>query len=602
MTANFVRKGDVGNFNPVSPNGVPVETSLVLQLGPACSVFAKPLEVCMYVGDTAEGNYRTMYTTSLVDCSAPAKGFGPWEALTNGTFDAATGKVCGMTAHFSLFGIMTSTVPTDGTVPKLVSAGGSCPSDCNGRGSCQQEGKCACFPGFNGLDCSMRACPASSAWGEEQPIMHAPAMCSGRGTCDTGSGECRCMAGYEGAACERMACPNGCTGHGVCTPMSELPTLKASGYKSWEVDRLQVCNCDGGYFGPDCSQRYCPFGDDPETNCEAASLYVQSMRLSFDVVPTGALVNGKQGPLSSADRAAEQMVLGFRDATGRSYLTPAFGSAWTADADGSYDTVAANLKKALVALPQFSVMDAEVGVYAEQASDPRFIEFSVTFTGTTNPGTTAQLYCPVTPAGTLGCPQPGCRPMYSQLRFTNGFEALTLAAKGVAWNPHYTLLEQPAALDEGDDQTPQMYGVAVYLTLSRVGATAADYLYTFSVTSEVYGRSISNDGLRAAASIPATPVPTEGTTLREQFPLAYGLVIDFGTNANLNTAVGVSNPLVVEFKWRLPVCSTAVAALPDPSHEGDECSNRGQCSRATGECQCFAGYTGYNCGSQSAII
>jgi hypothetical protein len=45
-----------------------------------------------------------------------------------------------------------------------------------------------------------------------------------------------------------------------------------------------------------------------------------------------------------------------------------------------------------------------------------------------------------------------------------------------------------------------------------------------------------------------------------------------------------------------------VSALPDASHEGVECSNRGQCNRGTGECNCFSGYSGYNCGSQSVTI
>lgn len=73
-------------------------------------------------------------------------------------------------------------------------------------------------------------------------------------------------------ACERKTCPNQCNGHGRCQSMSYYASLKNPGvgpvykYKQvWDADLLYGCNCDSGYFGPDCSLKHCPTGDDPFT-------------------------------------------------------------------------------------------------------------------------------------------------------------------------------------------------------------------------------------------------------------------------------------------------------------------------------------------------
>jgi hypothetical protein len=33
----------------------------------------------------------------------------------------------------------------------------------------------------------------------------------------------------------------------------------------WDAQSMYGCNCDRGYFGPDCSLKHCPTGDDPFT-------------------------------------------------------------------------------------------------------------------------------------------------------------------------------------------------------------------------------------------------------------------------------------------------------------------------------------------------
>lgn len=93
---------------------------------------------------------------------------------------------------------------------------------------------------------------------------HFYAECSNRGICNRENGLCECMTGYEGAACNRTVCINDCSGHGTCETITEI-TPSHLHYRLWDADKTQYCQCDGGYFGMDCSQRQCMTNDDPLT-------------------------------------------------------------------------------------------------------------------------------------------------------------------------------------------------------------------------------------------------------------------------------------------------------------------------------------------------
>jgi len=43
-------------------------------------------------------------------------------------------------------------------------------------------------------------------------------------------------------------------------------------YNEWDAEKIQVCKCDLGYKGSDCSQREVPKGDDPLTTVQSASM------------------------------------------------------------------------------------------------------------------------------------------------------------------------------------------------------------------------------------------------------------------------------------------------------------------------------------------
>jgi hypothetical protein len=137
--------------------------------------------------------------------------------------------------------------------------------------------------------------------------------CSGKGECNRASGECTCQEGYTGSACQRTTCPNDCSGHGLCRTLKEVASgarsrksvsgqagniifsgvREAFDYALWDADKHQMCICDAGFSGIDCSSRSCPRGDDPLTpqtqrwcGGQACVYEVQRFKLSSAVTTT----------------------------------------------------------------------------------------------------------------------------------------------------------------------------------------------------------------------------------------------------------------------------------------------------------------------------
>lgn len=564
---------------PLAPGEI-LDANLMFELTPSCMQFAFPVTVCMYVGDTPAGYTRSLKMASQKSCVDNTRGWMPWEAAAGVVFDAMTGLLCGNSSHFTVFASTLVPLTASASVSKAISMGGSCPNECSGRGFCRSNGVCQCFPGNNGNDCSLRTCPVAESWDGGLNNVHELAECSERGACNPKTGQCACYPGFTGAACQRTACPNDCTGRGQCKLIKDLPAVQGAGYNKWEASRLTKCVCDAGYQGIDCSERVCPFGDDPETTC-TTKRQVQQVTFDFGSFPASVA-----NPASFGLFDTDEFALLFR--------TPFGQNLSVSRVTDSFDTAmgAANFARALKALPGFAVSD--VSVTGAISADKAKATYNVTFDGTslavalsgsvsarltatanTVPGNQALFLCPTNSNGALGCMAAGCRPKYAQTRVLDQpASGITASKTALLWQP------EPAS----GVSTVGKWAVTVVVTVQYKAETGVQ---SYSVTSSLWENN-------AGATVDETPVPPAGTRLRNSVKMPYGLEVDFDSGVILDGTY--------VFRWRLPSCTVTEVVPADKDLELAECARRGVCDRAAGACKCFPGYAGASCGMQTVVV
>jgi len=304
-------------------------------------------------------------------------------------------------------------------------AAGGCPNKCSGHGSCVLGDKCECQALFVGNDCSERQCAFGLSWITAADTGNAPAgtlaggaavreglggrhlysECSDKGTCDSSTGQCECYEGYEGKGCRRQKCPNDCSGHGRCVYNQVLnPNYSPQGYAAnfletatpthfiefgsqyWDRMKTRSCACDRGFESTDCSQRMCPKGDDPLTDCDAAGTAhqndVQLLTFNNELMVAAAV--------SDTD-VDGSFTLTFMDMFGGNYTTrpiEVLGQAAAANVAAA-QPYADDMELALEALPNFVIPNVTVtpvvrgGVY----------DFEVEFVDAANAGMQNLLQC-----------------------------------------------------------------------------------------------------------------------------------------------------------------------------------------------------------------
>mmetsp|Transcript_19018 Transcript_19018/g.25060 ORF Transcript_19018/g.25060 Transcript_19018/m.25060 type:complete len:428 (+) Transcript_19018:162-1445(+) len=228
---------------------------------------------------------------------------------------------CGFPANWNEFKLTMASVGVDETLSETPSMGNLCEAlnYCSQRGTCDYcNNVCLCWDGSGSeddvkdfdvqADCSTVLCKHERAVrvmprDASNSAHNVNLECAGNGFCNRDEYMCECSLGFEGEGCQRRQCPQACSGHGKCMSMETLAlqedamplssvtpvygSVDTQDTSTWDADIMYGCLCDSSWevglganqtqqsewFGPDCSLRRCPTGDDPrteedETDCE----------------------------------------------------------------------------------------------------------------------------------------------------------------------------------------------------------------------------------------------------------------------------------------------------------------------------------------------
>jgi hypothetical protein len=292
---------------------------------------------------------------------------------------------------------------------------GECANACNGHGKCTSFDMCICNRNWQAADCSERVCQFGLAhvdtpkgdldhdgkvtnaneiiadnhyvypYGttEQYPAMqdsdlqtmqdtaHFYMECSNKGRCDRETGECICFPGYDGVACQRASCPgypDSCSGHGVCKTIKQLANSQYENvYQLWNQHSTMGCECDAGYFGPDCSQRTCKYGVDPIYLDDAATI-------RFSTWDVGIMaISGAQNFTSDLFSPEESgyWALRFFDSHGEDWLTrPIMAGATCDDVVNALESLPNNV------IPTGSVLCTKTSFFQQNGSEITFSSLS----------------------------------------------------------------------------------------------------------------------------------------------------------------------------------------------------------------------------------
>lgn len=151
----------------------------------------------------------------------------------------------------------------------------TCPGGCNGHGTCEYLHELASDPsirvnGHYGASSRGNAqgslhsdgtgsqrCSEDQAWLDSSGGFHAGSY-STTTTADVSTAIDITIDGIDGFADLRAKSFCSHVMDGTSQPFDRT-------YSSWDAWKTMGCKCDGGYYGPDCTSRYCPKGDDPLT-------------------------------------------------------------------------------------------------------------------------------------------------------------------------------------------------------------------------------------------------------------------------------------------------------------------------------------------------
>jgi len=487
----------------------------------------------------------------------------------------------------------------------------ACPNSCSGHGTCGADDTCTCYQDWvmgdqDGGDCSDRRCPYQVAWSagpDKTGNIHTYAECAGVGICDRGSGDCECFEGYTGRGCGLQTCQNDCSGHGECVYAEDVTfgtvygdyntagigvgASKVPQKPNWDSGKVRMCVCEPGYTDIDCSRRMCPKGNDVMDERQNLVTALNYQTQTVTLIGAGALGDGVStvsGCGAASDDAATDAC--FVDLVGKS-----FALTFTSKLNQSYTTkpiivsIVDDANSGTVAAAEMATATAVQSALHEL---PNYVvdDCSVTCTYAYLPGI-SKLY-----------PSVAC-----SVEFTGGSVA----------GPQYLLEVEADKCDSGC--TPQLSSPVQLKSAQFATTGAADFKTGVEDTVDgdfsIGDATITTSGLGTKLGGDADPAEKYiliGTEVLKVTKIAAEVLDVTAAQGGTIAADHLDTTAIYE----LSAAYSGAAAPVDPlsfvaetvqaDYNSFECGRRGKCDYSSGECECFEGYMGDRCQTQTALI
>lgn len=461
---------------------------------------------------------------------------------------------------------------------------GKCDNACSGHGVCTARGICSCYDNWGlGLahlsgDCSQRVCPFELAWVDspsQDGTFHKYAECSNRGICNRDTGDCECFPGYEGKACARTTCPNGCSGHGQCRDIEDMPfastpadysvgyfyankneghTFRDS-YKKWDYGKTRGCVCDPEYMDVDCSKRMCMYGTDvmdQRDNMLVAGKYqVQHIHLQVEAL------NNVYDKNNLALPNPRTFALTFKSKLNETFTT--LPIVLKANNAGLHDFVL-DVTNALMGLPNNVIDHVKVQAIMNTGSTPGQFSF------------------------------------FDQTNTATPIASFTLTTTS------YTVSTTNAVTSNLVGQVVSGTGIPFGTTVTAVSTSAKTVTLSLMPTADLSGVSLTFTTYVAG-------VRQIGSNLITNHNYIYLNITFDGNNVQ-----GPQHPLMVKDILCDDGCTPKLSGLnllPSTQNVTEiqmsdynsfECGRRGKCDYTSGQCSCFSGYTGLSCNVITSLV
>jgi len=353
-------------------------------------------------------------------------------------------------------------------------------------------------------------------------------------------------------------------------------------YTDWDGEKIQACVCDGGFYGPDCSLRFCPKGDDPMTICDTVN-NEQVQRVSLQFNNDGTTTGGVDAAVENDD-----LVLIFTDNHNETWYTPRIENVWHDSTAPNIAIAEANIEKALMSIPNFKIPSVTVNYDAGSSVDTigggaaLKLDYLITFDSSRTSGNQRLLSAQFP----LGCMTKGCQPKYKQLRLMEPANGAHAGVGSITVDSVLTGFD--AREDGGTVSSATTEDIEIVIEIERNASSSYhSYATRFFVNGDFldyifHGRvpdAIANKGIGF-----------------DHAPLGYGMFYNFDSRTPTHAAGGYS----IHMSTAKVVVTEHITA--NSEKEDIECSGRGACDVTSGNCACFEGYYGDHCGQQTILV